>query len=256
MSTERERTMTELRAWAAQPPAAVMRPQLVAAAWRAGERNVSALAEAARVSRQTIYADLETHGIDARAERVLGGTVFEKLTELNGYTGDDKADMALMHQRANAAGATSLAADVVRESLILHHSIKWHNNLVDLAPVEIDARAERDRALRAVDLRWEELSSTANFPAAHHSWILAHDKARKAIVSWQAAAQACVDAPGWSDAIEWGLYAQYVPEEKRIPKITGDPSETAATLLAELDAEHARRRELAGQTLAVAGGQQ
>ncbi|MGK4586101.1 hypothetical protein [Kitasatospora sp. HPMI-4] len=255
MSTERERTMAELRAWGAEP-AGTTRARLVAAAWRAGERNISALAEAARVSRQTIYTDLESHGIDARAERVLGGTVFEKLTELDGHTGDQDADNRLLHERCQAAATTEEAAELLRESLILHHSIKWHNNLVELAPKEIEARAERDRALHAVDLRWEALATTPNFQAAHHAWILTHDQAHQAVAAWQTAAQACVDVPGWADAIEWGLYAKHVPEANRIPRITEDPAETAAALLDALDTEHARRRELAAQTLAVAGAAQ
>jgi hypothetical protein len=60
----RGQALAALRAWASnQRPA---RPNLVAAAWRAGERNVAELARAAGVSRDTIYADLAGQGIDYR----------------------------------------------------------------------------------------------------------------------------------------------------------------------------------------------
>jgi UPF0042 nucleotide-binding protein len=42
----------------------MIRPRLTAAAWRAGERNVAAIARAAEVSRDTVYADLTAEGID------------------------------------------------------------------------------------------------------------------------------------------------------------------------------------------------
>lgn len=42
------------------------RGRLVAAAWRAGNRNVRELARLADVARDTVYSDLEAHGIDWR----------------------------------------------------------------------------------------------------------------------------------------------------------------------------------------------
>jgi hypothetical protein len=63
----RGQALAALRAWASnQRPA---RPNLVAAAWRAGARNVAELARAADVSRDTIYADLAGQGIDYRDRR-------------------------------------------------------------------------------------------------------------------------------------------------------------------------------------------
>lgn len=60
---EQEAARKALALWAAVP-----RSSYVAAAWRAGERNVSELARLAGVGRDTIYADLRDEGIDYRAE--------------------------------------------------------------------------------------------------------------------------------------------------------------------------------------------
>lgn len=62
----RDAALAALRAWAAQAGAhSAARPRLVAAAWRAGVRNVAELARAAGVrARDTIYADLTAMGID------------------------------------------------------------------------------------------------------------------------------------------------------------------------------------------------
>lgn len=62
----RDAALAALRAWAAHAEAhADTRPQLVAAAWRAGVRNIAELTRAAGVrARDTIYADLTAMGID------------------------------------------------------------------------------------------------------------------------------------------------------------------------------------------------
>jgi UPF0042 nucleotide-binding protein len=52
-----------------------VRPRLTAAAWRAGERNIRAIARAAGVSRDTVYADLESQGIDYRDRTARDETV-------------------------------------------------------------------------------------------------------------------------------------------------------------------------------------
>jgi hypothetical protein len=40
------------------------------------------------------------------------------------------------------------------------------------------ARAERDRLLHQVELRWEALSTAAAWLAAHHAYVVAVDEAR------------------------------------------------------------------------------
>ncbi len=60
----RTATLDALRHWAAQS-----RATLVAAAWRAGNRNITELATAAGCGRDAIYADLRAHAIDPRTDR-------------------------------------------------------------------------------------------------------------------------------------------------------------------------------------------
>lgn len=54
--------MRALSTWAGQQK--VIRPRLIAAAWRAGERNIRQLAATAGVTRDTVYKDLSAEGID------------------------------------------------------------------------------------------------------------------------------------------------------------------------------------------------
>lgn len=70
MSNDHERlaTLAALIAWADRRERfAEERADLVAAAWRSGSRNVAELARLARVSRDTIYADLKARSIDTSA---------------------------------------------------------------------------------------------------------------------------------------------------------------------------------------------
>nr|WP_240979962.1 hypothetical protein [Streptomyces sp. HNM0574] len=60
--------MSELVAWAARRERfSADRAAAVAAAWRTGTRNVAELARLARVSRDTVYADLAARGVDRDA---------------------------------------------------------------------------------------------------------------------------------------------------------------------------------------------
>ncbi|MEV4212561.1 hypothetical protein [Micromonospora sp. NPDC049662] len=60
----RASTLDALRRWAATD-----RPTLVAACWRAGNRNISELARIAGVGREAIYADLRAKGIEPTRTR-------------------------------------------------------------------------------------------------------------------------------------------------------------------------------------------
>ncbi|RKT84641.1 hypothetical protein SAMN05421805_1238 [Saccharopolyspora antimicrobica] len=66
--TERLAALSALIGWADRRERfAEERADLVAAAWRSGSRNVAELARLARVSRDTIYADLKARSIDTSA---------------------------------------------------------------------------------------------------------------------------------------------------------------------------------------------
>ncbi|MER5393732.1 hypothetical protein [Saccharopolyspora sp. NPDC002686] len=68
MDHERLTALSALVAWAdRRERLAEERADLVAAAWRSGSRNVAELSRLARVSRDTIYADLKARSIDASA---------------------------------------------------------------------------------------------------------------------------------------------------------------------------------------------
>src|SRR5690606_23201110 len=84
VSTRRDDAMAALREWS-RPG---RRADLLAAAWQAGETNVSALAEAARISRPTVYADLRSRGIDPD-HRPKGDSVITNLSplDIDGFTG-------------------------------------------------------------------------------------------------------------------------------------------------------------------------
>ncbi|WP_158835049.1 hypothetical protein [Streptomyces sp. NRRL S-350] len=254
MSTPRDQTMAELRAWGAKPPGEV-RADLVARAWRAGNRNIAALAEAARTTRQTIYTDLDSHGIDAR-DRTQETTVFQKI-EYQGITGTADTHMdqirRLHHDIAARGGSQQEQSQATRLVMDLYFPLRWHNTLVELLPAESEARAERDRALHQVEVTWSALSTTPNFQAAHHSWIVAHDKAHKAISAWEEAAQACYAVPV-PDQGQFAVYAETVPGEQRLTPLS-DPAVEAARLRTELDTEHERRRALTAQTLLSPSGQ-
>jgi transcriptional regulator of acetoin/glycerol metabolism len=57
--------LADLRDWARRRAALEEnRPALMLAAWQAGGRNVAALARAAGVARDTVYADLRRAGIE------------------------------------------------------------------------------------------------------------------------------------------------------------------------------------------------
>lgn len=63
-NTPGQDALRALREWATAQK--LIRPRLIAAAWRAGVRNISSIARAAGVSRDTIYSDLAVEGIDYR----------------------------------------------------------------------------------------------------------------------------------------------------------------------------------------------
>ena len=60
----KQATLDALSGWASRRDQQSERADLLAAAWWAGNRNVAELARATGVSRQTIYSDLNSRGID------------------------------------------------------------------------------------------------------------------------------------------------------------------------------------------------
>lgn len=241
------------------------RADLLAAAWQAGETNVSALAEAARISRPTVYADLRSRGIDPD-HRPKGNSVITKLSPLDieGFTGvperlDAEFDAALRRWAAEHPNATQEEGKAEGMRLVgLMDTTYRYADVRDLLAHEQVARAERDRLLHQVELRWEALSTAAAWLAAHHAYVLAVDEARIAIDMWRERAEAALQRPFFcSSPRDEAAYRQiqeagHPALEQALADLDRKPAQTAEQLRANLDQAHERRMGLAAQTLHVA----
>lgn len=241
------------------------RAALLAEAWQAGETNVSALAEAARISRPTVYADLRSRGIDPD-HRPKGNSVITNLSPLDieGFTGvgerlDAEYDAALRRWAAEHPTATHEEAKTEGMRLVgLMDTTYRYADVRDLLAHEQVARAERDRLLHQVELRWEALSTAAAWLAAHHAYVLAVDEARIAIDMWRERAEAALRRPFFcSSPRDQAAYRQiqeagHPALEQALADLDRKPTQTAEQLRAALDQAHERRMALAAQTLRVA----
>ncbi|MFG2978752.1 hypothetical protein ACGFYY_37920 [Streptomyces sp. NPDC048331] len=265
MSTRRDEAMAALREWS-KPG---RRADLLAAAWQAGETNVSALAEAARVSRPTVYADLRSRGIDPD-HRPKGKSVITNLSPLDieGFTGvgerlDDEFDAALRRWAAEHPTATHEEGKTEGMRLVaLMDTTFRYADVRDRLAREQVARAERDRLLHQVELRWEALSTAAAWLAAHHAYVVAVDEARIAIDMWTERAESARKRPFFCSSPRDEAAYQQIQEaghpalEDAMADLDQDPGVTTYALRAHLDQAHEHRLRLAAQTLELAGGAQ
>ncbi|MFC9259380.1 hypothetical protein ACFT25_06120 [Streptomyces hydrogenans] len=231
------------------------RADLVAAAWLEGETRVAVLAEAARTTRHTIYADLKSRGITP-ADRPKG-TPMTAIT-IDGLTGahlDTEGTTILEMVRAYAAkNGTDGIGDFESNLVRLSYALGAYNLIAAAQAAEQSARRDRDRALHLVELQWEALSTATAWHAAHHAYVVAVDAARTAIATWAAAARAAVDA-GWfpvSQAEE--VYRERILTAGHPPveRYDLDVDTESARLRDALDQAHEHRARLAGQTLTAA----
>ncbi|MFF8264327.1 hypothetical protein [Streptomyces virginiae] len=258
MSTRRDDVMAALRDWS-KPG---RRADLLAAAWQAGETNISALAEAARVSRPTVYADLRSRGIDPD-HRPKGKSVITNLSPLDieGFTGvadrlEAEFDAALHRWRDEHPDADLEAARTEGMRLVgIMDTTYRYADVHDLLAREQIARAERDRLLHQVNLRWEALSTSATWLAAHHAYVVAVDEARIAIDMWREHAEAALTRPFFcSSPRDEAAYQQiqeagYPALEQPLADLDQTPAQTAEQLRANLDQAHEHRITLAAETL-------
>ncbi|WP_433860312.1 hypothetical protein [Streptomyces kronopolitis] len=255
MRTTRDDAMAALRTWSAPG----RRAELLEAAWNAGETTISALAEAARISRPTVYADLRCRGIDPDQRHHQE----DKLTTIaiegmNGTEADKQAvGEGLRRYIAQHPDGRGLVEEEGR-LFCLHLALYAYNRIIEATAKEEATRRDRDRALHQVEIRWEALSTAANWHAAHHTYVVAVDAARTAIDAWESAAAALMDAPamrrgvGNDRVIE--VYEQYIVGAGHPPVSTPDiidAADEAAQLRDRLEATHARRTALAAQTLGL-----
>ncbi|MGW6557604.1 hypothetical protein [Streptomyces hydrogenans] len=242
----------QLREWSAPR----RRAHLVAAAWHAGETRIAALAEAARTTRHTIYADLKSEGItpDDRPK----GTAMSTLVTIDGMTGIDHdhdyrilsevQDRYLQEHIDDVGGGIGA---VTSPYLAARFTAGTYNTIRPIQAAEQSARSDRDRALHLVEMRWEALSTAAAWHAAHHAYVVAVDAARTAIATWSVAARAAVDAGWFPAAASEQLYRERILTAGHPPVERYDLDVDAETrrLRDALDQAHEHRARLAGQTL-------
>ncbi|MET9776155.1 hypothetical protein ABZ023_18175 [Streptomyces sp. NPDC006367] len=252
---ERERTMTALREWA-KPG---LRARLIKAAWDAGNQNINELAEAARIDRKTVYADLAAEGIDPKADRTQGGPVLTAPITVSGMYGDERDNdklnmMAVAELRSRQDLTLEQAQWVFTERLDAHEAAAWHNKVAPMASIVIDRNREADRALRKWDAAWEALSNAklSEWAAAHHRFVLAWNEAHEALTR---------QAEAWDELLQKGgklstgarrVYKEAVSDNKRID--IDDQGETPATFAKNMEAQHQHRARLAAQTLRALSG--
>ncbi|MDJ0345911.1 hypothetical protein QMK19_35345 [Streptomyces sp. H10-C2] len=249
--TRRDNALAALRAWSTPG----RRADLIAAAWDEGENNISALAEAARVTRPTVYSDLRSRDIDPD-QRPKEKTDMSAPVVIDGMDGSNLEQVQDLIEQFKQNHPADAADDVIRAEVArtfpLFMTVHRYNKLRPLLATELHARRDRDRALHLVETRWEALSSAANWLAAHHAYTVAVDDARRSIAAWVESATAAVNVGGFvGDEIT--VYEQRILAEGHPPiePLTLDPGAVAEQLLQDLDQTHERRRHLAAETLGV-----
>lgn len=250
--------MAALRAWSVPGT----RARLLGEAWMAGETNVRSLAEAARCARQTVYTDLKSAGIDPddrpKENNVTAPVTVEGLTGVN----DDQPGGPIYDAVvAKHEGRPAPTAEEFGRMMALSLALSQYNDLRTGLGKEEEARAERNRALHLVDVRWEALedpTSKGSWLHGHHAYVVAVDKAHRAIDAWKTVAESVMRLPSLRrgedvdrlvDAYEQSILpAGHPPVTK--PDI--DAEAEAARLHEDLDAKHTRRKTLAAETLGLA----
>ncbi|MEU3356135.1 hypothetical protein [Streptomyces sp. NPDC037389] len=264
MSTTRAEAMTALRDWARQSTSG-RRAELVGAAWRAGETNVSRLAEAAGTSRPTVYADLRDQDIDPD-ERPKEKDMTTPITieGLNGTNDLDDGRPIYNIMLSLQEGKPTATYEEAKRLMSLSAALSTYNGLRTRLAEEDEARAERDRALHLVKVRWDALADPTNKGSwlhSHQAYVRAVDAAHRAIDTWKTAADALIQGGAFRrgvgedrmvDAYEQHILAAGYPA---LPLPDTDAETEAATLHDELTAEHTHRQILAAETLGLATAQ-
>ncbi|HEY3514610.1 MAG TPA: hypothetical protein VGL36_35850 [Kribbella sp.] len=253
-----EHALEELRLWSSPG----RRAELVAAAWRCGETNVSTLAEAARVTRQTVYTDLEACGIDPHDERGSAQKPPRWLEPLipmwsHEATTEEEAWNAIL-------GAANLPLDVRpadppqnRSDELLDMMIRqwryaqYHRKVLPLLGPEYECKLRATRAIHRAETAWEALRSAKHWAAAHHQWIEAVDGARRAIGAWSSAVEARADLESDENLAAFrdgGM--EGLPEDALVPVCDVDQVTLVA---ADLEETYRERLALTRVTLSAVG---
>lgn len=255
--------MADLRAWA-EPG---LRARLIKAAWDAGNQNINELAEAARVDRKTVYADLAAEGIDPKTDRTQGGSVLGPVS-INGLYGDERDEHLLGNKalaqmlddfRDRVTGRSEADKQATEEYRLRMHAswaASWHNSLLPLALVALERRRDAERAVRLWHAAYDALgeAKTSEWAAAHHRFIRAWEDARRAVEEQQTAEAAMRDKAGTYTMqvgeVEKRLYEENVLAEQRITI----PEDDRGMYLEALEATQQQRAATAAQTLRLLSG--
>ncbi|MEU5668740.1 hypothetical protein, partial [Streptomyces longwoodensis] len=211
-------------------------------------------------------ADLRSRGIDPDDGRPKGTTVIANNLaplDIEGFTGvgerlDAEYDAALQRWATDHPAATyeEAKAEGMRLVGVMDTTYRYADVRDRLAQEEV-ARAERDRLLHQVELRWEALSTASAWLAAHHAYVLAVDDARIAIDMWRERAETAIERKFFcASARDEAAYRQiqeagHPALETAQALLDPRPAHTAEQMHADLDQAHKRRMELASQTLRV-----
>jgi hypothetical protein len=253
MTPEREHAMAALRAWSAPG----VRARLLEQAWLAGETSISALADAANITRPTVYADLESRGINPSTDRQE--TPRMQTITLAGFTGNETDNDLDTVLRAHLNAWPRTGTDQQREAhahagqalLDQHEIAKYHNSLLPLAQAEASDREAAQRALHRVETTWEALSTARAWHAAHHTYVVAVDNARRTIATWQQSATETKGKHYKLTSRKTFDYFGYVPQDQQIVVDTDRPKVAAV----DLEETYARRRAIVRETLSLDAGE-
>lgn len=182
--------------------------------------------------------------------------------DIEGFTGTGEAmdaewDAAMLRWRAAHPDAAPHREEAHAEGMrlvALMDTVLRYADVRDLVAHEQFARAERDRLLRQVELRWEALSTATAWLAAHHAYVLAVDEARIAIDMWHERAEAARRRPFFcSSPRDEAAYRQiqqagHPTLEPELADLDQKPAQTAERLRADLDQAHEYRCRLAAET--------
>ncbi|MDI3390017.1 hypothetical protein QIS99_28060 [Streptomyces sp. B-S-A8] len=254
MSTTRDEATAALREWS-RPG---RRADLLAAAWQAGETNVSALAEAARISRPTVYADLRSRGIDPdhRPKESSDMTTPVVIDGIDGESFENVQDVVERYADEHPEDPNAIKT-AIGWSQPIFTAVGRYNGLRTRLAAEERARRERDRTLHLVETRWEALSTAANWLAAHHAYIVAVDEAHAAITAWAREAAPAVEWAGFDGDLDTEMLRVYrerilAAGHPPLAPLDLDVAAEADRLHNKLDQAHARRKALAAETLGLA----
>ncbi|MFI5736122.1 hypothetical protein ACIA49_38770 [Kribbella sp. NPDC051587] len=250
-----EQALEDLRLWSTPG----RRAELLAAAWRSGETNIRTLAEAARVTRQTVYTDLESCGIDPGDDRENAQEPrwFAPIVPLftNEAETEEEAWMLLLPEvklpgdYRPAEPPRDKADEMLTFAIQTWRYSRYHRVVVAAARDEYACRLRATRAIHRAETAWEALRTAKHWAAAHHQWVEAADDARQPLAAWAAAAEARRDLESTAELTAFRDGGRDgMPADSLIPDCDVDQAKLVA---ADFEETYSRRLGMARVTLSA-----